>query len=95
MDNNTYKIFVMYTSEDRVNEILNTFKDINNRIISETKGKMFTRFIVELSDEELMIMKLSINPDDSLITIVESTDTSVALFDAHVEIESWQACLDT
>jgi hypothetical protein len=86
---NVYKIFVTRPADERLKEILNSFDNIKSRIFEETKAKKFSRLFVDLTDEEIVVIKLAISSDEISITI--DTDMNAALFDAHFEIDRFQA----
>jgi len=82
---NLYKIFLSGSERLRFKEFIKDFDDINARIIKKDDGNLFVRVIIELTDEEVTLIKLAFSNDDCLILSGTEADMNKDLYANLIE----------
>jgi len=85
MNKNIYKIFVSGSDRHRFKQLIDTFEDINRRIIDVTQGNLFVRVLVELTDEEITIIKLSFSTEECIVLSGTDADMNKSLYASLIE----------
>lgn len=82
----TARYYITNQIHDRFKEILYGFEDIEMRIVEESETKIFSRYVVELTEEEITVLSLGLDPSEGVVSIQSHPHPSTALLDSAVEM---------
>lgn len=84
----TYKIFITKEHRPRLDELIESFHCINERIINYKESKNFNSLTIELNDEEVSILKIALDPEEYVMTNMDAMKPSDMLLDLKIELDS-------